>query len=113
MSGRAYTATTDYNGEFILNFTRKNLTGQIQATKGADTSAIREVRIKADQPAVIDLTILDRASAQPTQQQWSPRPQWPARQAVPAQPMQQQWSPQSQWPAKKAAPARNSVWQFN
>ncbi|RWX49121.1 Carboxypeptidase regulatory-like domain-containing protein [Candidatus Electrothrix marina] len=113
MSGRAYTATTDYNGEFILNFTQKNLTGQIQATKGADTSAIREVRIKADQPAVIDLTVLDSASAQPTQQQWSPQPQWPARQAAPAQPMQQQWSPQSQWPAKQAAPARNSVWQFN
>ncbi|MCI5168128.1 MAG: carboxypeptidase regulatory-like domain-containing protein, partial [Candidatus Electrothrix sp. GM3_4] len=125
ISGRAYTAATDYNGEFILNFTQKNLTGQIQATKGADTSVIREVQIKADKPTFIDLIIMDRASAQPTQQQWSKQHQWPAKQAAPpAQPtqrqqmqqqqMQQQWSPQSRWPAKRpAAPAHNSVWQFN
>ncbi|MCI5124321.1 MAG: carboxypeptidase regulatory-like domain-containing protein, partial [Candidatus Electrothrix sp. AR5] len=120
MSGRAYSATTDYNGEFILNFTQTNLTGQIQATKGANTSVIREVQIKADQPAVIDLTIMDRAAAQPTRPtmrpQWAPQPQWPAKQAAPAQPAQSQWSspsPQSQWPAKQAAPAHNSVWQFN
>ncbi|RWX44707.1 Carboxypeptidase regulatory-like domain-containing protein [Candidatus Electrothrix aarhusensis] len=119
MSGRAYTATTDYNGEFTLNFIQKNLTGQIQATQGADTSAIREVQIKADKPTVVDLIIMDRASAQSTQpQQWSSQPQWPTTQTAPAQPqqqqqMQQQWSPQSQWPAKQAAPAHNSVWQFN
>jgi hypothetical protein len=131
MSGKAYTAATDYNGEFILNFTQKNLTGQIQATKGAETSVIREVHIKADKPAVIDLIIMDKAPAQPTQpQQWSQQPQWPAKQAAPAQPTQrQQWlprqspqsrqapqlpqSPQSQWPVKQAAPAHNNVWQFN
>ncbi|MCI5138658.1 MAG: carboxypeptidase regulatory-like domain-containing protein, partial [Candidatus Electrothrix sp. AR1] len=111
MSGSAYTATTDYNGEFILNFTQANLTGQIQATKGADTSVIREVRIKADQPTVIDLAIMDRASAQPTvpttRPQWSQQPQWPAKQTAPAQPIQ------SKWPTKQAAPAHNSVWQFN
>ncbi len=118
MSGKAYTATTDYNGEFTLNFIQKNLTGQIQATQGADTSVIREVQIKANKPTVIDLIIMDRASAQSTQsQQWSSQPQWPTKQTAPAQPkqqqMQQQWSPQSQWPAKQAAPAHNSVWQFN
>ncbi|CAK8723674.1 Carboxypeptidase regulatory-like domain-containing protein [Candidatus Electrothrix laxa] len=110
VSGRAYTATTDYNGEFTLNFIQKNLTGQIQATKGADTSVIREVQIKADKPTIIDLIIMDRApaqSTQPTQTQWS------TKQAAPAQPTQRQWSPQSQWPAKQAAPAHNSVWQFN
>jgi hypothetical protein len=93
MSSRAYTATTDYNGEFTLNFIQKNLTGQIQATKGTDTSVIREVQIKADQPTVVDLIIMDSDSAQPTQPQ--------------------QWSSQPQWPAKQAAPAHNSVWQFN
>ncbi|MGB5687511.1 MAG: carboxypeptidase-like regulatory domain-containing protein [Candidatus Electrothrix sp.] len=119
MSGKAYTATTDYNGEFILNFTQTNLTGQIQATKGANTSVIREVHIKADQPTVIDLAIMDRVSAQPTMRpQWSPQPQWP--EAAPVQQVQpqqrQQWaspSPQSQWPTKQAPPAHNSVWQFN
>ncbi|MCI5208292.1 MAG: carboxypeptidase regulatory-like domain-containing protein [Candidatus Electrothrix sp. ATG2] len=84
MSGRAYTARTDYNGEFKLNFTLKNLTGQIQATKGANTSAIREVRIKVGKPAAIDLTIMDSAPA-----------------------------PQSQWPARQATPPRNNIWQFN
>jgi hypothetical protein len=97
ISGRAYTATTDYNGDFTLNFIQKNFTGQIQATKGADTSVIREVQIKADEPTIIDLIIMDREPAQSMQQtqpQWSP--------------------PQSQWPAKQAAPpAHNSVWQFN
>ncbi|WLE96231.1 MAG: carboxypeptidase-like regulatory domain-containing protein [Candidatus Electrothrix communis] len=97
MSGRTYTATTDYNGDFTLNFIQKNLNGQIQATKGADTSVIREVQIKADEPTVIDLTIMDRAAAQPTRPTTRP-----------------QWSPQSQWPAQQTAPpAQNSVWQFN
>lgn len=131
MSDSSYTATTDYNGEFEFNFTRTNLTAQIQATQGADTSVIREVHIKADQPAVIDLTIMDsmdRAPMQPMQQpqqQWSPQPQWPTGQAAPVQPMQQmqqmqsmrqqQRSPQqTQWPTQPAAPARNSsIWQFN
>ena len=85
MSGRSYTAATDYNGEYEFNFIRKDLTGQIQATQGAETSVIREVQIKPDQPAVIDLTIMDRAPVQ-------------------AQP---------QWPTRQAAPTRNSVWQFN
>ena len=86
MSGKSYSATTDYNGEFEINFIQENLTGQIQATKGADTSAIREVRIKAGEPAVIDLTIMD--SAPPVQYQ-------------------------QQWPSRQAAPDQNNVWQFN
>ncbi|MCI5143510.1 MAG: carboxypeptidase regulatory-like domain-containing protein, partial [Candidatus Electrothrix sp. ATG1] len=87
LSGKSYTATTNYNGEFEINFIQKNLTGQIQATKGADTSAIREVRIKADKSALIDLTIMDKPSVQ---------------------------QPQTQWPAnKQASPPRNSIWQFN
>ncbi|WP_339135459.1 MAG: carboxypeptidase-like regulatory domain-containing protein [Candidatus Electrothrix sp. GW3-4] len=92
LSGRAYTATADYNGEFEFDFTEENLKGQIQATKGADTSVIREVRIQPNQPTVIDLVIMDKA---------------------PAQHMQRQWSPQSQWPVRQATPVRNSVWQFN
>ncbi len=68
MSGRAYTATTDYQGDFTINFIQKNLTGQIQATKGADTSVIREIHIKGDEPTVIDLILIDRAPAQSMQQ---------------------------------------------
>ena len=120
MSGRAYTATTDYNGEFELDFSGTNLTAQIQATQGTDTSVIREVHIKADQPAVIDLTIMDSMDSAPMQpmQQWSPQSQWPSGQTAPIQPMQlmpqQQRSPQAQWPTQPVAPARNSsIWQFN
>ncbi len=91
MSGRAYTATTDYNGEFKINFAQGSFTGQIQATKGGSTSSIREVKINVDKPTVIDLTIIDRKQAQPRSQPQS----------------------QSQWPARQAAPAHNSVWQFN
>ncbi len=87
MSGRAYTATTDYNGEFKINFAQGSFTGQIQATKGNSTSSIREVKINVEKPTMIDLTIIDRE--RPVQQS---RPQWPVQQA---------------------APAHNSVWQFN
>ncbi|MCI5130745.1 MAG: carboxypeptidase regulatory-like domain-containing protein [Candidatus Electrothrix sp. EH2] len=100
MSGRAYTATSDYNGAFEFNVFPKNLNGQIQASKGPDTSVIRAVQINAARPAVVDLTIIDRAARQPT-----PTIQQPL-------PPQQQW-PQQQWPSKQAAPTRNGVWQFN
>jgi hypothetical protein len=92
MSGRAYTATTDYNGEFKVNFAQGSFTGQIQATKGNSTSSIREVKIDTDNPTVMDLTIIDRG--RPVQQS---RPQWsPVQQAAPT-----------------PAPRHNSVWQFN
>ncbi|WP_446009635.1 carboxypeptidase regulatory-like domain-containing protein [Candidatus Electrothrix sp.] len=87
MSGRAYTATTDYNGEFKMDFAQGSFTGQIQATKGNRTSSIREVKIDVDNPTVIDLTIIDREQVQ-------------AR------------SP-SRRPVQQAPPAHNSVWQFN
>ncbi|MCI5119664.1 MAG: hypothetical protein D3908_00395 [Candidatus Electrothrix sp. AUS4] len=92
MSGQAYTAATDFNGSFEFNFLQKNLSGQLQATKGADASVIREVQIKPDQPVFLDLAIMDSTPA--------PAP-----------------APQSYWPSKQATqpppPAHNSVWQFN
>ncbi|WPD23294.1 MAG: hypothetical protein SD837_01775 [Candidatus Electrothrix scaldis] len=92
MSGQTYTETTDFNGSFEFNFLHKNLTGQLQATKGADASVIREVQIKPAEPVFLDLTIMDSTPAP------APAPQ------------------QSYWPSKQAtqpAPAHNSVWQFN
>jgi len=99
VSGQAYNTGTDGNGVFEFNFMQKDLTGLIQAAKGNETSVIREVQIKPDQPAVIDLTIIDSAPAAPA----TPLPQ-----------SQSQSSPY--WPPSGQAtpPARNnSVWQFN
>ncbi|XOF33048.1 MAG: carboxypeptidase-like regulatory domain-containing protein [Candidatus Electrothrix sp. YB6] len=89
-SGLSYTATTDYNGYFSFNLDRKNLTCQIQASKGAFTSSIKEVRISSGNPAEIDLTIMDRTMNNPAMQQ------------------QMQW-PKTQPPASN----KNNVWQFN
>ncbi|MCI5149674.1 MAG: carboxypeptidase regulatory-like domain-containing protein [Candidatus Electrothrix sp. MAN1_4] len=95
MSGKAYTATTDYNGEFKHNFAQGNFTGQIQATKGGNTSSIQEVQINTDNPTVIDLIIMDNTPvSQPVSQ-----PQWPVQQAAP--------------PINTRYNKQQSVWQFN
>jgi hypothetical protein len=90
-SGLSHTATTDYNGYFSFNLDKKNLTCQIQASKGAFTSSIKEVRISSGNPAEIDLTIMDRQMNNPAMQQ-----------------------PQMQWP-KTPPPSsnKNNIWQFN
>jgi hypothetical protein len=85
ISGKTYTVTTNYNGEFKLNFLQKGFTGLIQATKGNSTSSVREVKIDANNPTVIDLVIIDKDQVQS-------RPRWPIQQK---------------------APVHNSVWQFN
>ncbi|MCI5158349.1 MAG: hypothetical protein D3906_07875 [Candidatus Electrothrix sp. AUS1_2] len=97
VSGQAYNTGTDGNGVFEFNFIQKDLAGQIQATKGDDTSVIREVQLKQDQPVFIDLTIIDSVPVAPA----TPLPQSQSRQSP-------------YWPSGQVTPpARNSVWQFN
>jgi hypothetical protein len=99
MSGKAYTATTDYNGEFELNFVQGNFTAQVQATQGANTSSIQEVQISSDKPAVIDLVIMDKTPAF--------QPQWPSQQATPSY-------YNNNYNNKSNNKGNNkSVWQFN
>ncbi len=90
ISGRAQTATTDFNGQFSLDLA--NRTYLIQATKGEFTSSITELSIKGSIPAVINLRIMDKQDRQGST-------------------MMRQWST----PLKpKATPSRkNSIWQFN
>lgn len=106
MTGRAYTAMTDYKGEFTFDFEKKNFKGQIQATKGEKTSSIREMQIYANTPRAINLEIIDNV---PTAVQ-SSQPKWPTQQAQQVAPAQ--WPVQQTAPAK-SIPAQNSVWQFN
>ena len=106
MTGRAYTAMTDYKGEFTFDFEKKNFKGQIQATKGEKTSSIREMQIYANTPRAINLEIIDNV---PTAVQ-SSQPKWPSQQAQQTAPAQ--WPVQQTVPAK-STPAQNSVWQFN
>lgn len=87
-SGRTYAETTDFDGQYSLDLVN-NHSYLIQATKGEFTSSIRELRIKADAPSLMNLTILDRQRRR--------RPM-----------IRQRWSTP---PAP--APANNSIWQFN
>lgn len=104
MSGKAYTAITDYKGEFTFDVDQKDFKGQIQATKGENTSSIREMQIYTDNPRAINLEIIDSAST-PIQSQ----PKWPVQQTAPAKWPVQQTAP-AKWPVQQTAPAQNSVW---
>ena len=94
MSGKAYTATTDYNGEFTLNFVQGNFTAQIQATQGGNTSSIQEVKINTDKSTALDLIIMDNIPVS--------QPQWPLQQAAP--PTNNRYNKHNK---------QQSVWQFN